>query len=170
MLERRSVNFGLITFASSFDGFQFFSHRFNGREFTEQPKKVIERLRNIEFTALGGDTTPSLEALRMTQFVNWPISPNPRIIMLVANSPPDAYADGIEPTHSCLKSFNCNGLLILTDIEDSISRDQYLALLDPHRRHDLMYDINASKMRVFRHISSIGLETVYYDPFEEEHP
>ena len=43
-LEHRNVNFGLITFAESTAGFQIFTHRFNGREFTEKPMKVVESL------------------------------------------------------------------------------------------------------------------------------
>lgn len=168
MLERRNVNVGLITFSDSIEGCQIFSHRFNGRDFTEKPMKVVARLREIEFNAPGSETTPSLEALMMTRSMNWPSSTNPRIIMLITDSTPRINADDIVRTNSCLESLNLDGLIIVTDTKSSLVRDQYLVLLKPERRPDLMYDINASEFKAFRQIYSMGLETVYYDPFEEE--
>lgn len=165
MLERRNVNVGLITFSDSIEGCQIFSHRFNGRDFTEKPMKVVAKLREIEFNAPGSETTPSLEALMMTRSMNWPSSTNPRIIMLITDSTPRINTDDIGRTNSCLESLNLDGLIIVTDTKSSLVRGQYLVLLKPERTGDMMYDINASEFKAFRNISSMGLETVYYDPF-----
>ena len=169
-LEHRNVNFGLITFAESTAGFQIFTHRFNGREFTEKPMKVVEKLRKIDLSDHETETTPSLEALMMTRSLNWPSTTNPRVVMLITDSPPNFTGDDIGRVDTWLEPLKLDGLLIVTDTKNSVPRDQYLALLNSNKNYDQMYDINRPELSVFRRISSMGLETVYYDPFEEERP